>query len=101
MPVRKSVETQITHREEGEEEDNGQQNNQSRFLATLDGDDSTVMTFVDDASHHYVSARFDHMQGIQNAIKDANERQHLVMAPSPGLANSRTGRGLKQVNKTK
>ena len=70
-------------------------------MATLDGDDSTVMTFTDDASLHYVSARFDQKQGIQDAIKEVSERQHLVIAPSPGLANSRTGRGSKKPNKTK
>ncbi len=57
--MRKSVETQITHREEEYLEDYDKFNNQSRFLATLDGDDSTVMTFTDDPSLHYVSPRFD------------------------------------------
>lgn len=96
------METQITHREDGQEGDYGQFNNQSRQFATLDGDDSTVMTFADDASSlHYVSARFDQKQGIQDAMKEASERHHLVIAPSPGLANSRTGRGSKKHNKTK
>jgi hypothetical protein len=59
------VETQITHREDGQEGDYGQSYHQSRLFATLDGDDSTVMTFADDASSlNYVSARFDHKQGI-------------------------------------